>query len=607
MDDHGRLASPDPSLGEMLVYPRIAHLIAAGIGLYLDSAITGLQIAATASLLLAWIAIAYILTAFPWRGRLLSLTMLSVVLLANKLFFKLQIFGEEIVSDFFFAQLAAQAALLCVLAITLRLERRYSSRSIRYVFLIGSILAIESIHLLPALEGLGVLAFFLLSDTLDDLNSAILPSVRVKSLLVRGIVFAACGVAMLAHPTYKVMRSISENNGVLRLTRFDSIESLLVLACVVAVLSASLLISWHRGSVDARRDRLPVKYLGAFGLTVSCLCVAQWIALQFGLGSEYACKKYIYALDTLFLIEIVLLVVERSSIVLDRAREPIKGLPACLDALLVSALVAIAFVSTTPRHATLSLKAIRAVEADVRLVVVKSPRSPGDKPMVAIHLPMMNPLLDYMFSTAVLRTPRDEMVMAILLNRRITSLESASKIVTARNDATYDVPACRGPGTTGNVAVIDTKCYVTEKQLNVTCRSDFDLTSSGAIHPSMLTGFSSPEPNGTWTEGHEASFKCELPKAGHFRPKRVEVVGTAFVAENRQQQIVATIAGTTSTQTVDFSHPGETKVITLPTSDQDQGWLVIQLSMPDALSPAQAGLSADSRVLGLQVKEIRLR
>lgn len=607
MDDHGRLISPDPSLGEMLVYPRASHLLAAGIGHFLNSAIAGLQIAATASLLLVWIAIAYILAAFPWRARLVSLTTLGIVLLINRLFFKLQVFGQEIVSDFFFAQLAGQAALLCVLAIALRFERRSISRWVQYGFLITSILAIEWIHLLPALEGLGVLALFLLSDTLDDLRSISSLQARVKSLFISCILFVACSLAVLTHPTFKVMRTISENNGILRLTRFDSIGSILSLALVVAILSALLLISWQRSSSDTRRDRLPVKYLAAFGLTVSGLSVAQWAALHFGLGSEYACKKYIYALATLLLIEAVLLIVERSLFARGQQREPVEGLTKVLDVVLVSVFVLVAFFSITPRHGALSLKAIRDVETSVRIVAASSPQSSGDKPLVAIHLPMENPLLDYMFSTAVLRTPRDAMVMAILLNKRPASFESVSKIVTARNDPTYDVPKCRMPGSTETISVIETRCYLTEKQWNVTCRDNFDLTSAGAIHPSMLIGFSSAEPNGTWTDGRDASFKCEVPKDGNFHPKQVEITGMGFVTANRRQRVTATVAGTTSTQTVDFSYPGETKVITLPVHVRDNEWLSIQLSLPDALSPEQAGLSADSRVLGMQVKDIRFQ
>jgi hypothetical protein len=600
-------SSRDPSLGEMQFYPRAAHLIATVVARLFDSAIVGVALTATASLIGGWIAIAYLLSGFgrPVATRVLWTTAASLLIGGGIL--RLQIFGKEIVGSYFFSQLVAQAALYVVMAIALRLERRSIARWLRYGFLAAAILSIESIHLLPAIEGLGFLGLLLLADVIESWSAGTPTRTLVRSLVVPAIFLVATTVAVIAHPTFAVMRSISENNGDLPLTLFRSMAGLFVLALVVLGLSIALVFRWIRLANDSRQSALPLKYIGALGASCTVLFLLQWLAWHFGQGSEYACKKYVFALATTLLLELPLFLVAsptRLNAVSKLPRATALGLK---DSLAMIGIIVAGFFSAAPLHNEVSVSSIRKLERDVKAMQAFRLQHGITGTAIAAHLSAPSPVLDYMFSIATLKAPRDETTLDLLRNSTPTGLAHLSMIVTARNDPTYDVQQCRVPTGTETLVGVDAQCFVTAKNLNSTCHDLFDLTSAGAIEPTLLSGFSSPEPGGTWTDATNASFRCEMPLAGASRSHVVEVTVSAFVPADHPQRLTLSLGDSPTRDTVTFTRPGEVKVVTLPIGGASSGWVSLRFSMPDAVSPAQAGLSADARLLGVQVSAIRFR
>jgi len=607
--DLGNVVAPDPSLGEMIFYPRLSHRIAAWLGTPFNSPIVGLQIAALSSMIAAWVGIVSMLASFGRHVRIRALIAFAVLLIANRIIFKLNIFGSELVDNYFFSQLFAQAGMLCVLAIALLLERCEIRRGYRYTFLIVAILVIEGAHLLPALELLVCMGVLVLSDLVDRWIGKRTASHAgfYTYLLLSGSVLLGTAAAVLVHPTFGAMRMISENNGDLTVNRFGSIMSLVLLAVLVIVSSMLLLIRWQTAPAAIRRDVLPLKYFGALGFAASILFLLQCLALRFGQGSEYACKKYAVALVTVLLVQVVLHFVARRAISLHATDSVIRFRSALGEILLPGIVIALACISVIPKKPALTTTELRKLETQTRQIAPLLTERNSTLPTIAVHLPTMSVLLDYMYTIAVFKAPRNDMIMHLLSNQGPKDFGKLAAIVTARDDAVYDDKACRLPFATADLVTIDAACHRQTQRAAASCRSDFDLTKPGAVDPSMLSGFSVVDESGTWTEGHDASFKCELPPSGTFKPTQVEIVTSAFVYGARQQRVTVSSNATSATQTVKFMRAGDVQTITLRLPESNSGWLTLDFALPDAISPKEVGMSIDDRRLGLLVRAIRFR
>jgi len=120
-----------------------------------------------------------------------------------------------------------------------------------------------------------------------------------------------------------------------------------------------------------------------------------------------------------------------------------------------------------------------------------------------------------------------------------------------------------------------------------------------------LQGFSLAEPNGRWTEGRHASFRCALPHDARGGVITIEVDGTAFLPAGVSRQRVTLAAGRKRKQfvlTPRDPHAVLRVVVPQPTSHT----LTLTLTLPDAVSPQAVGMSADGRELALFVREIRI-
>ncbi|WP_165092407.1 hypothetical protein [Caballeronia sp. SBC2] len=568
-----------------------------------------MQITALASMIGIWIGIVIMLASLGPRVRIRALIAFAILLIANKLIFKVDIFGSELVGNYFFSQLFAQAGLFWALAIALSLERARVPGWVRHAFLVVAILVIESAHLLPALEALICLGILVLSDLVDRWKQTLAPNRAgfFVHLIISATVLLGTAAAVIVHPTFNAMRMISENNGGLTVNRFGSLTSLVGLALIVMVSSMLLLIRWQTSLAAIKRDILPFKYFGAFGVASSALFFLQRLALHFGQGSEYACKKYAVALVSILLIQVVLHIVARRATTSDKSDDgewPSHGLG---DVVLPGIVIGLACFTVMPKNPELKVAQLRDLEVQTRqLAPLLAGRNPA-LPTIAVHLPAMNVMLDYMYTIAVFKAARNDMVMHLLANQGPKHFNELGAIVTARNDATYDDKACRLPFETAGLVAIDAACHDRAQQTASLCRTDFDFTKAGAVNPSMLTGFSEAEEGGTWTESRNASFKCEWPSSAGFKATHVDIVTSAFIYGDRQQRAMVSSNAAGASETTKFAHPGEVQTITLPLVESRPGLLTIDFALPDAISPKEAGMSVDGRQLGLQIKAIHFR
>lgn len=119
-------------------------------------------------------------------------------------------------------------------------------------------------------------------------------------------------------------------------------------------------------------------------------------------------------------------------------------------------------------------------------------------------------------------------------------------------------------------------------------------------------GWSSPEPEGVWSDGPGATI--EFPPIEHDAPVLLSISCGAFPADVSGLQRVAVSSGLTSlgTAVVSSTDPNSQIRLVLSPSIREQGIDYLMLQFPDALSPAELGMSADPRLLGVRLRRINV-
>jgi len=586
--EHGHGAFPfDPSLAEMNSYPRLSHQMAALAGRVTGSPLIGMQAVAVSSMVFLWAAFASLLCSLPQRMALAAAAAWAALLGMNHYFLRAPLHGDELIGNFFYAQLIGQALCIGGVLLNFYLEKRSAPFWLRCALMLPAAWLLTGVHLLPALV-------LLLASGLT-LATSLLVQWREKrgGLAAAGTIAAVASLAAMAavltHPGFKAMREISTQNGGMALPYLDSTKVLLCFSAVIAIVSAAQLMFWMWRRHDARLAA--IKYLGAYGLAVSALCLAQGIAFMFGYGSEYAMRKYAFALNTVALVDLVLLpalLIYRN----DGAQQDrmLALLPAVLTIMAVSAVAA--------RPAVFDVRQLAALERSVTGLRAQASAVNG-KFSYVIGTGGGTALTEYMMSIAHLHIPRMENPNAasLLFQRSITDWSAVGAVVTEQ-DGEYDRTAnCRKGAPLGRMVVLDGACLL--KDAGNTARIAF--TQANKVFPCQLQGFSAREVSGTWTEGQQALLRCPLAAAGGKIPQQVEITALAF---NGRQRVHVTLEGRPPQEIV-FGADAQT--IALPLSGDAPGEIVIRLALPDAVSPQQLGLSRDSRALGLFVLAIEYK
>lgn len=447
LTENWAFAPNDPSLGEMNIYPRLGHTLAAGAGLLADSPFMGLHLVALGALALVWASFLLILYAAPGRSGMLAALVLALLMWVNH--GAVRIHGTELSHDYHFAQLLAQALAVLAIACAIRIEARLPKAAV-YVFLLAAIGLIIQAHLLPALELLGVLAGLALLDTWKA------PREERGGAAVRALVAVAAGIALIVlHPTFATMREISQHNGGLSLGPLGKIWAIGIVCLLVLASAASLLRTWHG---DPQRYRM-YKYLALYGAAIAGLCLLQMALRYAGLGSDYAVKKYAAGLCSFLFVRIALwagAAAERrlaARPVLARALDR----PAVAFLILALALTPAMRIKQRPAD-RLDVPAVVAAEGQVaalRGTVLSTPAP--DRSNVVVDLDGLPSVISYMLSIGVAHAPRN-VAWLEMTGATLGPLERYGLIVTSRNAARFAGRAHCSTIAGGPLLVLDAAC-----------------------------------------------------------------------------------------------------------------------------------------------------
>lgn len=582
-----RLVPGDITLGEMNFYPPASHAAAAIVGTVLHSTFLGLQVTALASVALIWAAVLALLFTLPARAALASSTVLAGLLWANHRWLGLDVHGSEIVGNYFYSQLVGQAMALLALAIAVHLEARRTPLHAA-VFLVAATYCIASVHLLPSLELLGMSCL----AQLIQLLAMARPWKERGPQLAAALLWMAAGLlAVLMNPSFAAMRKIAEINGNLTLVLFSS-TARLVMLCLLSLGGAALLLQrWHR-----EREQLhALKFLGAYGAAVALLCLLQLVLLRFGFGSEYAIKKYAFGLMSFAFITVAVL----AGILLRRSSARIDQAPTWTS--IVATIIVIMTFGIAVEFSARRVKLTDTsdiVEIEQQLIAVQAgamaPAADG-KANVVVDLKNQPWTINYLFSIALARTPRDLAMHHVLETNKLGDLRQYDTILSSRDASRYAFAGCARPGS-GQILLLDAACVDKFIRERMGCTPVVDFTEHGSLLPIMLEGFSWAQAKQRWTDGTRARFSCMAKDAN----KVARLILSPYLQGTHQRQRVAIAVNGGAPLQIDFNGDATPRTVELPLPQLAPGsMLEFVIETPDAISPQQLGVNNDSRRLGV--------
>jgi len=586
--ESSNLPTVDENLSEMATYPRIAHNIAAAVGVEVDSALEGMQYIAYLSVILLWSAIGFSFLRLPPRRRLIAFSALAIALLANRQWFGLEIFGSELVATYFFAHFVAQALSLCLLVIAVQLEWRRPD-SFNHLLLVGLGGALlTSIHLLPAVELIGTLGVLVLLGAFTDSREK-----RMWRFIAgSGIALFSLGL-IVVNPDFLAMYRLSSNNGLMALKYIDSVRGMAVLSIAVALLSFGLIALWWRKQRTVPSyERFLLKYFGAFGLTIAGLCVLQ-ILLYIGLskGSEYAYFKYANALQSMLVLDVVLLIAQLGK---DHATGSNRG-PSVFAP---SALALLACACVFSKANFVFTEKIVAAEREARAFAKSAGQPAPGTHDFAIGIAEIGGFGNYLVSRFALGAPSLGDAFEILLGKFPKDATRISRILASSGSDPWDVATCR-QGTTGSLTVLDGACVYGEFT-TLKCADTLEFTSRGTFEKAS-SGFSVPGPHGRWSEGTQATLTCDRVEPA----PTIAYLDTAGLVSDTHSQHMTVWVNDKNPQTIEYSEkiPARTIKLALPADNSSQ--LTFRFKFPDAISPAELGMNADQRKLAVFMYRMR--
>jgi hypothetical protein len=454
----------DPSLGELNFYPRYAHRLGAIVGNLFGSPLMGMQMIAVLSLAVLWAGFGFIFLSLPRRLLWWAAGGLAILFVLNRFWIHAEIFGYEVVINYYYPQLVAQAIAIGTLAAALWLERAQRSPIPSYLVLGAAAPLLPQFHLLPAVEVLA--SGFLLVAA----NAVAGWGERRRSVLLFGpLIMLASLILMVLSPGFRTMVGLSENNGLLLLRYIPDLTSLVVLCVVVVAVSVLLLWHWLKMGEEATRlNAQALKYVGAFGLAAAGLCLTQIVMLKLGYGSEYACRKYAFALITSLLLDLPL--VGLTSIRRLRAGFASgASAPTGMTATLARSLFAGAFVlgscfAVLPSPSD-RVGAVADIEQAERFAVEYRAPFGADRSTrydYALGIHGKDRGYDYLITIGVLRTPRGHDAEEFLFEKPLSQPRKVGRIFTTVGSSPWDIPECRQLVTPDGFVILDGQCVLAQ-------------------------------------------------------------------------------------------------------------------------------------------------
>jgi hypothetical protein len=282
----------------MAEYPPLAHILGGAIGRLVDSPFLGMSIAS-----LTFIFFIYIFVFLGLERRTLAATLASyagLFLAIAALHSTFALYGYELVSNYFYAQAAGEAAFLASLFVLSGRERTSAELLLvpLLVLLLGWLYPIAQIKV-----AIGALVLLLVKLVQDWLATRRIDGRLLGSLAVLTVALFA---AIYFHPEFAYFRKIAatEQHG-----GISQAIGLITIAVVAASLLVASLVLLAIAIIRQLGLTRPF-FIATAGLATVVAYTGQSLYFVFGTTSEYSVRKHAFALMTLLAAALIALAVE---------------------------------------------------------------------------------------------------------------------------------------------------------------------------------------------------------------------------------------------------------------------------------------------------------
>ena len=445
----------DPPLGGLVDYPQFAYVVAAIFGRLAGSPVIGVQVTALAGLLVVWVCGAFAARTVPAGIAPAFLVVFATLAVLNDGSLRLELFGNEIVRNFFFAQLVGQAVAMAALLSMVLAELRGAEPRWRYLGLFAAIVLLVNIHLVPTVEMVG---FLILTVALDVARAG--RPLRLKRLVEGGVAIAASLAFVLTHPAFRSAIGTSANDGGLPLRYTPQPILMAALALIVAGVSGAALLVWARWLDDeGRRQWAYARVLSLFGLSVAGCCLVQFIALEAGYGSPYAVKKYAFALNTVLFLFLALAIAARITAIL-KSRQAGELFFSRRSSWTLACLAPLALVFSalyrTPGE--ISVSRLATVDEFARSYRTLSLEAAPGRNDYAVGIAGVRGGGNLLVSIDGLHAPSDRNAIAIRNNKPFPDVAVVRTLLTSSGSRPWDVPECRKFNAASGLVALDGAC-----------------------------------------------------------------------------------------------------------------------------------------------------
>ena len=268
----------DQYLQGMLNYPPASHIIAATIGLLLGSTLQAIFLTAAIYAFGIYVVLGLLMQRGA-KNEFAAAALISIVLILGASITR-QLSGNEIIENFFYAQLAGDFIMLVAFSLLTAWTPR-----LRFIWLLWAIAAVEVV------ETFYVLSAVRLALALVLFQVPLVWRSRDRNIKIQAAFILLLPAVVPLHPSFMSMVRSSGHDGAISV-------SLHLMLLAVALLLAITLPAWIK---QARSNQVDGDFaLNCLGLGVALSAVVQIAAFfALGLGSPYAIKKHAFLVGTL--------------------------------------------------------------------------------------------------------------------------------------------------------------------------------------------------------------------------------------------------------------------------------------------------------------------
>jgi hypothetical protein len=585
-----------PYLGVMTVYPPISHAFGAVAGWALRSEIAGMNAVALMSVFVAYTVLLYLCV----RAENLVCAILFVAMaLALGPFGFLH--GGQLILNYFYAHIFGTAALLCLLYVVVFILSGWTATA----FAVVSACFLGWIYPLSEIQFSACFLVYLAAETFTkSMNERV---VAWRLLAQTGVTTVLLLVVTVLHPEFKIMITISGNNGGI----LPTIETRYITMLAALLMIAGLIVIW---SNIKRQSKLGL-LIAALAVGVSAIYVLQWAALYFlDLGSPYALKKHIFDIVTL----LCLILAYVMGVLVGRLLPPMQLTPS--HSMMVSSVLALTV--TLEMFSAAPAASIGNIVRSTNIAnIVRFKRYAAD--MMTYQLP--EDAYGTTISLSGNLSPSDPFEK--VLNLSASNIELGMPFHVAANffyegkaegiryalvpsNSTWGISECRITKPT-HVAIVavDYACADAARS-SVEIDQIVETRIGGIEGPFLTSGWGGLEQDGVWSIADHASLNIKLRNRTHGETVTLVLNLLAGLLNERHktQRIIISVGGRELwSGQVEYGLVPRPIEIKVPTELTSSGEIVVDLFLPDAMSPKKLDINEDDRNLGIKLKSFVLR